>query len=133
MRPTNAAYNVGGLALELASQSFRAGSHVSASGGLRRGVGFCPGPRHRGPPDPGGSGPISLVLFTRVQNMGSHQSLLLMPGYFILMLLGVAALARHPEPAAVISSWGYWLFALAFSLSARLSPLTTIALPDFLL
>ena len=74
---------------------------------------------------------VSLVLFTRVQNMGSHQTLLLMPGYAVLMLLGAAALAESLGSFRRLKI-GYWLFTLAFSMSVRLSPLTTIALPDFL-
>ena len=46
---------------------------------------------------------VSLLLFTRVQNTGSHQFLLFLPGYFLLFLLGAAALAEgitappHPQ------------------------------------
>ena len=125
-----AAYNVGGLALELASQSFRLGPMylpLVVCGVVWAFV------RGRGTVALQTLAvlAISLVLFTRVQNMGSHQSLLLMPGYFILMLLGVAALADTLNRLRYLKL-GYWLFALAFSLSARLSPLTTIALPDFL-
>ena len=125
-----AAYNVGGLALELASQSFRLGPMylpLVVCGAVWAFV------RGRGTVALQTLAvlAISLVLFTRVQNMGSHQSLLLMPGYFILMLLGVAALADTLNRLRYLKL-GYWLFALAFSLSARLSPLTTIALPDFL-
>ena len=125
-----AAYNTGGLALELYSQMFRLGPLYLplAVAGV---VWAC---RH-------GKGPlalqtlaalaVSLVLFTRVQNMGSHQTLLLVPGYAVLMLLGAAALAESLGSFRRLKI-GYWLFTLAFSMSVRLSPLTTIALPDFL-
>ena len=125
-----AAYNTGGLALELYSQMFRLGPLYLplAAAGV---VWAC---RH-------GRGPlalqtlaalaVSLVLFTRVQNMGSHQTLLLVPGYAVLMLLGAAALAESLGSFRRLKI-GYWLFTLAFSMSVRLSPLTTIALPDFL-
>ena len=125
-----AAYNTGGLALELYSQMFRLGPlylPLAAAGA----VWAC---RH-------GKAPlviqtlaalaVSLVLFTRVQNMGSHQTLLLVPGYAVLMLLGAAALAESLGSFRRLKI-GYWLFTLAFSMSVRLSPLTTIALPDFL-
>ena len=74
---------------------------------------------------------LSMVLFTRVQNMGSHQTLLLLPGYLTLILLGAAALAESLSRRRLLKL-GYWLAALAFSLSARLSPLTILPLPDFL-
>src|SRR5699024_6054665 len=125
-----AAYNTGGLALELYSQMFRLGPLYLplAVAGV---VWAC---RH-------GKGPlalqtlaalaVSLVLFTRVQNMGSHQTLLLVPGYAVLMLLGAAALAESLGSFRRLKI-GYWLFTLAFSMTVRLSPLTTIALPEFL-
>ena len=125
-----AAYNTGGLALELYSQALRLGPlylPLAAAGA----VWAC---RH-------GKAPLaaqtlavlalSLVLFTRVQNMGAHQTLLLLPGYTVLMLLGAAALAESLGRLRRLKL-GYWLFTLAFSMSVRLSPLTTIALPDFL-
>lgn len=125
-----AAYNVGGLALELASQSMRLGPMFlplvvcGAVWAVFRG-------NRALTVQTLAVLAISVVLFTRVQNMGSHQSLLLMPGYFILMLMGAAALADSLDRLRYLKL-GYWMLALAFSLSARLSPLTTIALPDFL-
>ena len=35
---------------------------------------------------------LSMLLFTRIQNTGSHQMLLFLPGWFLLFLLGAAAL-----------------------------------------
>ena len=125
-----AAYNVGGLGLELFSQAFRLGPFylplviAGVVWAFLRGKGTAAFQALA-------VLALSLVLFTRVQNMGSHQSLLLMPGYFTLMLMGVAALADTLDRLRYLKL-GYWLVALAFSLSARLSPLTTIALPDFL-
>ena len=125
-----AAYNVGGLGLELFSQAFRLGPFylplviAGVVWAFLRGKGTAALQSLA-------VLALSLVLFTRVQNMGSHQSLLLMPGYFTLMLMGVAALADTLDRLRYLKL-GYWLVALAFSLSARLSPLTTIALPDFL-
>ena len=75
---------------------------------------------------------LSMVLFTRVQNSGSHQMLLFVPGWFLLFLAGAAALAdgirRHTKLKVA-----YWGFTLAFALSVRCSPLTMIALPDLIL
>ena len=125
-----AAYNTGGLALELYSQMFRLGPlylPLAAAGA----VWAC---RHGRVPlalQTLAALAVSLVLFTRVQNMGSHQTLLLVPGYAVLMLLGAAALAESLGSFRRLKI-GYWLFTLAFSMSVRLSPLTTIALPDFL-
>ena len=125
-----AAYNVGGLGLELYSQMFRLGplylpltvwGFVTAFVRRRRGLVV----------QTLGVLAISLILFTQVQNMGSHQSLLLMPGYSVLILLGAAALADSLNRLRRVKV-GYWLFVLAFSMSVRLSPLTTLALPDFL-
>ena len=125
-----AAYNTGGLGLELSSQAFRLGPLYLPL--LIAGVVWAC--RH-------GKAPlavqtlaclaVSLVLFTRVQNMGAHQTLLLAPGYAVLFLLGAAALAESLGSFRRLKI-GYWLFTLAFSMSVRLSPLTTIALPEFL-
>lgn len=37
---------------------------------------------------------ITIVLFTRIQNMGPHQSLILVPEYLLLMILGISALCQ---------------------------------------
>ena len=125
-----AAYNGGGLALELYNQAFRLGPFylpLAAVGAVwavrqRRGALVA---------QTVGVLALSMVLFTRVQNMGSHQTLLLLPGYLTLILLGAAALAESLSRRRLLKL-GYWLAALAFSLSARLSPLTILPLPDFL-
>ena len=62
---------------------------------------------------------------------GSHQMLLFLPGWFLLFLLGAAALAEgisRFRAAKVV----FWVFTLVFATSVRCSPLTTIALPGFL-
>ena len=74
---------------------------------------------------------LSMLLFTRIQNTGSHQMLLFLPGWFLLFLLGAAALAEgisRFRAAKVV----FWVFTLVFATSVRCSPLTTIALPGFL-
>ena len=73
---------------------------------------------------------VSLLLFTRVQNTGSHQFLLFLPGYFILFLLGAAALAEGIEHRRNLKL-GCWVFVLVFSMSVRCSPMTTLALPGY--
>ena len=40
---------------------------------------------------------LSMLLFTRVQNSGSHQMLLYVPAYVILFLCGAAGLAERPQ------------------------------------
>lgn len=86
-----AAYNTGGLRLELLAQLFRLGLFhlILILWGLwfswRKRRFFLPALAC-------GQLALSLILFTRVQNMGSHQTLLLLPGYFLLMLTGAAAL-----------------------------------------
>lgn len=75
---------------------------------------------------------VSLVLFTRVQNSGSHQMLLFVPAYFLLFLVGAAALAEGIERHKIVKL-GYWAFTLVFAVSVRCSPLTVIALPDFII
>ena len=74
---------------------------------------------------------LSMLLFTRIQNTGSHQMLLFIPGWFLLFLLGAAALAEGISRfrAAKVA---FWVFTLVFATSVRCSPLTTIALPGFL-
>ena len=74
---------------------------------------------------------LGMLLFTRIQNTGSHQMLLFLPGWFLLFLLGAAALAEgisRFRAAKVV----FWVFTLVFATSVRCSPLTTIALPGFL-
>ena len=75
---------------------------------------------------------LSMLLFTRVQNTGSHQMLLFLPGWFLLFLVGAAALAegidRHRNGKVF-----YWAFTLLFAVSVRCSPMTNVALPDVVL
>ena len=41
---------------------------------------------------------LSMLLFTRTQTTGSQHMLLFLPGWFLLFLLGAAALARGHQP-----------------------------------
>ena len=75
---------------------------------------------------------LSMLLFTRVQTTGSQHMLLFLPGWFLLFLLGAAALAEgitHRRNLKI----GFWLFTIVFATSVRCSPLTLAALPDFLI
>ena len=73
---------------------------------------------------------MSLVLFTRVQNTGSHQMLLFVPGWLLLFLVGSAALADGLKKHTAVKLC-YWGFTMVFAVSVRCSPLTTVALPGF--
>ena len=75
---------------------------------------------------------LSMLLFTRVQTTGSQHMLLFLPGWFLLFLLGAAALAEGITRRRNLKI-GFWLFTIAFATSVRCSPLTTVALPDFLI
>ena len=75
---------------------------------------------------------LSMVLFTRVQTTGSQHMLLFLPGWFLLFLIGAAALAEGMNRRRNLKI-GFWLFTIAFATSVRCSPLTTVALPDFLI
>ena len=75
---------------------------------------------------------LSMLLFTRIQNTGSHQMLLFIPGWFILFLLGAAALAENISRRRNLKI-AYWAFTLVFAVSVRCSPLTRVALPDIVI
>ena len=75
---------------------------------------------------------LSMLLFTRVQNTGSHQMLLFLPGWFLLFLLGAAALAENISRRRNLKI-AYWVFTLIFAVSVRCSPLTRVALPDIVI
>lgn len=123
-------YNFGGLTLELAAQALR----IGLLNFILIGLGLWFAAKRRLPALPCLAGAellISLLLFIRVQNSGSHQMLLFLPGWFLLFLLGAAALAEgisRFRAAKVV----FWVFTLVFATSVRCSPLTTIALPGFL-
>ena len=72
------------------------------------------------------------MLFTRIQNTGSHQMLLFLPGWFVLFLLGAAALAETIDRRRNLKL-AYWVFTLVFAVSVRCSPLTSVALPDIVI
>lgn len=123
-------YNFGGITLELAAQTLR----IGLLNFILIGMGLWFAAKRRLPALPCLAGAellVSLVLFTRVQNTGSHQMLLFLPGWFLLFLLGAAALAEgisRFRAAKVV----FWVFTLVFATSVRCSPLTTVALPGFL-
>lgn len=75
---------------------------------------------------------ISTLLFTHVQNTGSHQMLIYVPAYMILFLVGSASLADAMDRHKAISL-AYWAFTLVFAISVRCSPLTVVALPELLI
>ena len=124
-------YNGGGFAAEISLQFWRMGLMNLVLVGM--GLWFSL-KKHRMPALPCLAGLeilLSMLLFTRIQNTGSHQMLLFLPGWFLLFLLGAAALAEgisRFRAAKVV----FWVFTLVFATSVRCSPLTTIALPGFL-
>ena len=124
-------YNGGGFVAEISLQFWRMGLMNLVLVGM--GLWFCLKKRKM-PALPCLAGLeilLSMLLFTRIQNTGSHQMLLFLPGWFLLFLLGAAALAEginRFRTAKVV----FWLFTIAFATSVRCSPLTTIALPGFL-
>ena len=75
---------------------------------------------------------LSMVLFTRVQNSGSHQMLLYLPAYVLLFLVGAAGLAESIDKFKV-PKLCYWAFTLVFAVSVRCSPLTVMALPELVI
>ena len=125
-------YNSGGMVTETYLQCARMGLMNLVLIGL--GLWFCL-KRRKMPALPCLAGLeilLSMVLFTRVQTTGSHQMLLFLPGWFILFLIGAAALAEGIDRRRSLKI-GFWLFTIAFATSVRCSPLTSIALPDFLI
>ena len=124
-------YNFGGITLELAAQTLR----IGLLNFILIGLGLWFAAKRRLPALPCLAGVellVSLVLFTRVQNTGSHQFLLFLPGYFILFLLGAAALAEGITRRRNLKL-GCWAFVLVLSMSVRGSPLTTLAMPGFVI
>lgn len=125
-------YNGGGMVTEIYLQNARMGLMNLVLIGL--GLWFCL-KRRKMPALPCLAGLeilLSMLLFTRVQTTGSHQMLLFLPGWFLLFLLGAAALAEGITRRRYLKI-GFWLFTIAFATSVRCSPLSTVALPDFLL
>ena len=124
-------YNGGGLALEAFYHIGRMGLFNI----LLMVLGLAFAAKHRAPSLPCLAGcelVVSILLFTRVQNTGSHQFLLFLPGYFILFLLGAAALAEGITRRRNLKL-GCWAFVLMLSMSVRCSPLTTLAMPGFVI
>lgn len=123
-------YNFGGLTLELAAQALR----IGLLNFILIGLGLWFAAKRRLPALPYLAGAellISLLLFIRVQNSGSHQMLLFLPGWLLLFLTGAAALAEGIQKHRDLKLF-YWVFTLVFAVSVRCSPLTVVAMPDFL-
>ena len=123
-------YNFGGLTLELAAQALR----IGLLNFILIGLGLWFAAKRRLPALPCLAGAellISLLLFIRVQNSGSHQMLLFLPGWLLLFLAGAAALAEGIQKHRELKLF-YWVFTLVFAVSVRCSPLTVVAMPDFL-
>ena len=122
-------YNFGGITLELAAQTLR----IGLLNFILIGMGLWFAAKRRLPALPCLAGAellVSLVLFTRVQNTGSHQMLLFVPGCLLLFLVGSAALADGLKKHTAVKLC-YWGFTMVFAVSVRCSPLTTVALPGF--
>lgn len=125
-------YNGGGFAAEISLQFWRMGLLNLVLIGL--GLWFCL-KKCKLPALPCLAGFeifLSMVLFTRIQNTGSHQMLLFLPGWFVLFLLGAAALAETIDRRRNLKL-AYWVFTLVFAVSVRCSPLTSVALPDIVI
>ena len=122
-------YNFGGIALELAAQALR----IGLLNFILIGLGLWFAAKRRLPALPCLAGAellTSLLLFIRVQNSGSHQMLLFVPGWLLLFLTGAAALAEGIQKHRNLKLF-YWVFTLVFAVSVRCSPLTVVALPGF--
>ena len=122
-------YNFGGLTLELAAQALR----IGLLNFILIGLGLWFAAKRRLPALPCLAGAellISLLLFIRVQNSGSHQMLLFLPGWLLLFLTGAAALAEGIQKHRELKLF-YWVFTLVFAVSVRCSPLTVVAMPGF--
>lgn len=123
-------YNFGGLTLELVAQALR----IGLLNFILIGLGLWFAAKRRLPALPCLAGTellISLLLFIRVQNSGSHQMLLFVPGWLLLFLLGAAALVEGIQKHRDLKLF-YWVFTLVFAVSVRCSPLTVVAMPGFL-
>ena len=123
-------YNFGGLTLELAAQALR----IGLLNFILIGLGLWFAAKRRLPALPCLAGAellISLLLFIRVQNSGSPQMLLFLPGWLLLFLAGAAALAEGIQKHRGLKLF-YWVFTLVFAVSVRCSPLTVVAMPGFL-
>ena len=123
-------YNFGGLTLELAAQALR----IGLLNFILIGLGLWFAAKRRLPALPCLAGAellISLLLFIQVQNSGSHQMLLFLPGWLLLFLLGAAALVEGIQKHRDLKLF-YWVFTLVFAVSVRCSPLTVVAMPGFL-
>ena len=105
-------YNFGGITLELAAQTLR----IGLLNFILIGMGLWFAAKRRLPALPCLAGAellVSLVLFTRVQNTGSHQMLLFVPGWLLLFLVGSAALADGLKKHTAVKLC-YWGFTMVF-------------------
>lgn len=68
------------------------------------------------------------IMFGSVQNSGSHQNLIYLPGWYLLFLIGIAALTDNIERRKPLKT-GVWAVAVIFSITSRCAPLTMIAMP----
>jgi hypothetical protein len=130
-------YNAGGFALELGAQILRLFPFYLIL--LVLGIAYAVRRRQYPLLFLGLATPLlSMLLFTRVQNMWSHQTLLLLPGELLLFLLGAAALvdpfatraaARHMASRRRGAALALCVAALVCGIGARISPMTLLALP----
>lgn len=60
---------------------------------------------------------VAVLLFTRIQNMGAHQSLLLMPSYLTLLFAGIGCLCSIPGSVPALLSMGACGAALALNMA----------------
>lgn len=121
-------YNVGGILLELYQQ----GLHLGLLNGILIVLGLILAAKRHLPAVPCLALSqlfVSMVLFTRVQNTGSHQTLIFVPAYLLLFLAGAAWLADTLSRHRVLKI-GYCAFTCVFAVSVRCSPLTIVALPE---
>lgn len=73
---------------------------------------------------------LCIFLFTRVQNMWTHQTLMLLPGELTLFIWGAAALTDALHTKLRAPSLALAAAALLFGFFARVSPKTILAMPD---
>ena len=124
-----AAYNVGGLGLELYSQAWRLGPlylPLALAGAVWA---FPSRGRGHGGARRWGRLPSAWSCSPGCRTWAATRLCCWPPGTSCCFLLGAAPLADSLARRAPLKI-GLWLFTLAFSLSARLSPLTTVALPE---
>lgn len=121
-------YNVGGIMLELLQQ----GMHLGLFNFILIAAGIVLCVKRRLPALPCLALcqlAVSMVLFTRVQNTGSHQTLIFVPAYLVLFMAGAAAIADTLGRRRALKL-GFCAVNVLLALTVRCSPLTIIALPE---